>query len=338
VEKTKPFLKTESDKWNAAVKQRADAAVSEANAQLLEYNNKVQQYSAMLIGQAGMTQTEYNAKMATVNAALEAKRRQISAAMDERIKAIEEERTAWHSKSTIDKFWDEFASTMDGALLKLKENKANPVKRKFTDLTIVKSVSTKGFAGVGALIDALLRESQFQGNRAAYLGISPPLEGVSGHAIAILHENQADYYHLFDPNFGTYKLETNKLREAVVYIFKDAYPNVPTGNSSDNKAYEINGKVEGEYTIFEGMLKPVPTPARLLKSTPVTTSVAPQTLAPIATTKRPQPGSSVPVKGGSTPVTGQKPVVTTPTSPPKFQPGPAKGGGKVSDLISKFNK
>jgi hypothetical protein len=44
------------------------------------------------------------------------------------------------------------------------------------------------------------------------------------------------------------------------------------------------------------------------------------------------------VKGGSTPVTGQKPVVTTPTSPPKFQPGPAKGGGKVSDLISKFNK
>lgn len=98
--------------------------------------------------------------------------------------------------------------------------------------------------------------------------MSPPKEGVSGHAFAALHQNQGPEYHPFDPNFGTYKLTTEKLREAVVYIFKTTYPNVPGGNNSDNKAYEIGGKVEGEYTIFQGGLHTVPTPLPVLKPAP----------------------------------------------------------------------
>jgi hypothetical protein len=330
-EKKTAFLKTEGDKLEAEVSRRHDQINNDAQAQVDEALKKLNEFFVERAKDPAITQAEYNAECASAKAAYETTKKAILAARDEKVKANNAQMTAWNSTPTMEKFWGEFASIMDMALAKIKANKASPVKRKFTDLTIVKSVDNKEFTGVAALVEALLREPQFQGNRAAYVGINPPLKGVSGHAVAILHQNQPEDYHLFDPNFGTYKLTTEKLREAVVYIFKDAYPNIPTGNKSDNKAYEINGKIEGQYTIFEGMLKPVPTTTRPLTPTPAPTTVAPKVLAPMPTTKKPQPGPSIPVKGGSSPVTGQKPVVKT------TSPAPTTGG-KVSDLRRKFEQ
>ena len=115
---------------------------------------------------------------------------------------------------------------------------------------------------------------------------------------------------------------------SVVYIFKTAYPNTPGGNKSDNKPYEIGGKVVGDYTIFQGMLKPVQTSTQVLKPL-VTASTTPVQSAPTlwpkiqpavnqpASTQKPAVPSSFSPKTSSQP---SQPVV----GPVSTQKPPAK--------------
>lgn len=332
-EKKNAFLQTKYSTLKAGLNQKVQADMKQANLDIEEVTKKANLLFEK-IGQATdlspqqrkaayeKAQAAYDKAVSAIRAEGDAKEEKYTAAVN-----------TWRSKPVMERFWPEYGGVMDEYLAKdrLKRGKTGPSKRGFSDLTIVKSVNTTEFGGVAALIDALICEPEFKGNRAAYFGINPPLADATGHAIAILRQNTGGSYHLFDPNFGTYELTAQKLREAVVYIFKKAYPNIPSGNNSDNQAYEIGGKVKGEYTIFEGAQKTVSTPVPLLKPATIVKAEQPKVLAPMTTPPKFQQGPANTAKGGGAPVTGQKPVVTTTSTPPK-------SGGKVSDLISKFNK
>lgn len=330
--KKNAFLEAKSSALNTSRDQKIQADLDQANLDIKTVGDKVDQLFKK-IGESDLSPQE---KQAAYEKA--------QAAYDKAVKTIKDERIAkegkyiaavkaWHDKPVMELFWAEYGRVMDQYLAndRIKRGKTGPSARQFSDLTVVKSVDSKEFGGVASLIDALISEPEFKGNRAAYFGISPPLDGATGHAIAILRQNTGGSYHLFDPNFGTYEFTAAKLREAVVYIFKKAYPNIPSGNNSDNKAYEIGGKVEGGYTIFEGAQKTVSTPVPLLKPTTIVKAEQPKVLAPMTTPPKFQQGPANTAKGGGVPITGKKPVVTTTSTPPK-------SGGKVSDLISKFNK
>jgi hypothetical protein len=193
--------------------------------------------------------------------------------------------------------------------------KQGPSKCKFTDLKIVKAVDPTDYPGIAVLIGRLLGDEKFQGNLAAYLSVSPPIKDATGHAVAILRDNKGQYT-LFDPNFGTYSiLSAEKIREAISYIFKQAYPNMPSGGSSDNRAYEIGNKVKGSYTIFEGELK------RLPKAAPILSPVVEAPTTAVQSAAVPQPQVQPAVKQA---VVTQKPVVPPSPAPKPFsQPSPA---------------
>lgn len=57
---------------------------------------------------------------------------------------------------------------------------------------------------------------------------------------------------MFEPNFGTFDYSVDNLRWAFEFLFLEAYPNLEDG-TRDRKHYQQNGKVCGEYVIYEGL-------------------------------------------------------------------------------------
>jgi hypothetical protein len=318
-EKKNNFLQQKLTSLNSGVNLKLGRDQEEANREIAEVDRKIDLAFEKLNRATDLTQrqrqeaaqkiqTLYDRLISEIRSRQSHKREQYSNAIDQ-----------WQDKPTMVKFWGEYARVMDEYLEKDRRSrgKVGPSERGFGNLKVVSSVDSRDFNGVAALIDTLIRDSNFESNFAAYLSINPPLENATGHAIAILRLNTGGKYQMFEPNFGTYELATDKLREAVVYIFKKAYPNVPSG-TSDNHAYEINGKVKGGYTIFEGSRRPVPSVIPL--SNPTTFRTEPVILAPLTTPQRFE-------RGG----TGQRPIGSTQTSGNQPKTG-------VSDLINRFNR
>jgi len=259
------FLDATKRKMDAALGTVSDTAWAESDLREKQALEKTNLVFEKVKTAKDMSRAEKEAACDKAQANYDKAIERIRAERDAAIKAAKDKGNAWQRKSEMEKYWATFAREMDEVLAKLKSKSGNPVKRRFSDLSVLKSVDTTEFGGVAALVATLLSEPTFKGNCAAYLNIDPPIAGAVGHAVAILRQNQGGDYHLFEPNFGTYKLSTEKLREAIIYLFTKAYPNLAGGNASDNKPYEINGKVFGRYAIFEGGLKPVPAPAPILK-------------------------------------------------------------------------
>jgi hypothetical protein len=204
--------------------------------------------------------------------------------------------------------------------------KAGASAAQFSDLKISRSVDTSLYTGLDVFIDTLLGDGEFKTNRAAYVGVSPPAEGATGHAIGIFRQGTGKY-HLFDPNIGTYELDSAGVREAFIYIFRKAYPNMGSGDTSDNHAYEVGGKIRGGYTIFESTLKSTPSVTPLPK--PTATLPKPQVLSVMTTPPKFQPV----VSGKPAPLVEKQPLSKAATA------GAAQtGGGKVADLINRFNR
>jgi hypothetical protein len=266
------FLDSTKKKLDAAMEQVSDAAWAQADLKEKQVEEKTKEVFEKLNSSKDMSRADKTAAFDKAQEAFDKAIARIRAERDEAIKAAKDKGNAWQRKSEMEKYWANFSREMDELLAKLKAKAGSPVKRKFSDLAVLKSIDTMEFPGVAALVATLLSEPTFQGNRAAYLNIDPPIPGVVGHAVAILRQNQGQDYHLFEPNFGTYKVSAEKLREAIVYLFTKAYPNLAGGNASDNKPYEINGKVHGRYTIFAGKLQAVPAPVPVLKPAAAATS------------------------------------------------------------------
>lgn len=329
-EKVDLYRKQKLESLKAGVATKKNTLSAEARQKLDKAGKDLQHIVDLIDQKTGLSlaqrreyydkaQKQYDEQVAEINADSQLNKGKLDAALHK-----------WTNKSNMEQYWAEFVRVMDERLAQdraKKPNKAGPSKCRFTDLTIVKSVDKQEFPGIAALIDELIHEPEFQGNCAASLGVTPPEAGATGHAVGILRRNTGEEYHLFDPNFGTYKIPATKLREAVVYIFKTAYPNLPTGNKADNKPYEVGGKVKGDYVIFEGQLQKVACPTPSLQPITQVLPQKAQVLAPMVSQPKVQASAA---KAGGTQVTGQKAPVTNPVTP--------KPGSKVSDMINKFNK
>jgi hypothetical protein len=127
----------------------------------------------------------------------------------------------------------------------------NPAHR-LSNLSIVSSSSHRLYAdGLNQCFLGVLKV--VGANEAATVGVSPPVKDLPGHAIAI-HRLNKDYdYHLFDPNFGVYAMELGDLYNALLFLFREAYPDT-TGldvRKGDFHAYEVDGRVSGDYVVFK---------------------------------------------------------------------------------------
>lgn len=156
---------------------------------------------------------------------------------------------------TFVRAWKVLAGEIDAEITDLRANNSkSPSKRPFSHLKVISGRNEQSFTGQGGglkgLIDAVVKDGDFTQGRAAVLAVKPPNRpGASGHAIAV-YKGNPDRFAFFDPNFGTYVFSRIALRALFVFLFKKAYPKLGTG-SRDNKEYEINGTVVGEYAIFE---------------------------------------------------------------------------------------
>lgn len=176
-------------------------------------------------------------------------RNQVEAEIKANLAASQERHNAglssYKSRSQVDRLWAHFAQTMDEHIRAGREQraKAGPSPRPFSDLRIVKSVDTQEFAGTGKLCKILL--AALPTNCAAYVSVRPALGQGDGHGIAILCTN-AGVYRLFEPNLGTYEFKSaESLSNALKFLFREV------------ESFEVGGKVNAAYTIFQGKEEPV---------------------------------------------------------------------------------
>ena len=154
-------------------------------------------------------------------------------------------------RPALKQYWNSYAKVMDEFLAadRSARQKTGASAHGFGSLKPVKSLNAKEWmGGVAEFARLILLDSEFGPNRAAYVGVSAT--SGAGHAIAVHRLNTGDKFHLFDPNFGVYELTRPKVRDAMVYLFTVHYPNSLAGGNDDHP-YEVNGKVWGEYSIFE---------------------------------------------------------------------------------------
>jgi hypothetical protein len=186
----------------------------------------------------GITQNEMDAIVDEVQAAVERNKQRIEAEHASKFAGIS-------TDAKFRAFWLEFGRTMDEKLAtKFGEYR-------YSNLTIARSSPDRQYGppnGVLEVIVKILAEPSFSPLNGVLLGLCPGSGSGAGHGIAIHRLNSGDY-HMFDPNFGTYKLDQLNLKKAFCWLFLKAYPTMEDG-THDNKAYEIDGKVSAEYLIY----------------------------------------------------------------------------------------
>ena len=157
--------------------------------------------------------------------------------------------------SAIEYGWRDLAAKLDENLKEDRRSRADDpwaavtLSRPYSKLGIVGSTKRRIYKfGVREIIRQLLDDNRLEGSCAALLSIAPPLSDTVGHAVAILPQIVGKYY-FFDPNFGTFWYDRKDLIEAVAYLFIEGYPQEAA--TRDGHEYQIDGKINGGYTIFE---------------------------------------------------------------------------------------
>lgn len=151
--------------------------------------------------------------------------------------------SALKTDSLYDQFWKEFAKVVDQKLRTTD----------YSSLTVVRSSRDRQYGpenGLQKFLAEVLTGKSLAPGTAGVVGIFPPTNGATGHAVGVQRVDQQLYY-FFDPNFGTYAVDARSLLWMFLYLFLKAYPALED-DSSDNHAYEVNGVVSGEYVIYKG--------------------------------------------------------------------------------------
>jgi hypothetical protein len=220
--------------------------VGEAKTQ--EYEKAWTRYesSHQSIAASGADDSVKRAKLDAIKKQYDADKVAANKKSDERVQKLND----LDGRPALQHFWTDYAKDMD-------EQRAAERKKKeasthgFGRLKLVKSLNTREWpGGIADFAQKILNDPEFKPNRAAFVGVASP-GGGKGHAIALQRLNVGDKFYLFDPNFGVYELfGTNKVRDAMVYLFTIHYPNSIAGGN-DDRLYEKNGKAWGEYAVFE---------------------------------------------------------------------------------------
>jgi len=149
------------------------------------------------------------------------------------------------TESLYKQFWADFAKVMDD---KVKS-------AKYKNLTIAHSSSSKiyGPKGTARVAVEVTDEKLLKVGHGAMLGLFP-VSAADGHAVAIHHLNSGRY-RFFDPNFGVYEYDLTNVRRAIVFLFLNGYPGMPSLSLRDSKQYEDStGNIRGEYVIYRGTM------------------------------------------------------------------------------------
>lgn len=186
---------------------------------------------------------------------IESKRAQLAAA-----------KQTWDGSAAMQKIWWGFSQALDKRLKDEREaaGKQGGPSRGFSRLHITAAQNSREFSGgISEFMRMVLMDPAFQTNCAAQLVVAPP-GAAGGHAVAVLRLNTSNYV-FFEPNFGTYIFDlASKLLNAVVFLFRDGYPRIE-GQGHDAHVYQVNGRINGRYTIFQGRETSVPGPDQILR-------------------------------------------------------------------------
>ena len=168
------------------------------------------------------------------------------------ISKLIDEWNAWLKDPLMCRYWQTFAGEMNKLMELQRQQRAKmgPSRYGFDKLKVITAIDQKEYSptGMTQLIDEVT--VGLSTSHAAHVGIYPSAGG-SGHAIAVLRVSMFNYV-FFDPNFGTYRLRKESLRDAVPWLFREGYPSITVAKPSDAHSYEVDGKVKGDYTIFAG--------------------------------------------------------------------------------------
>jgi virulence surface antigen len=231
--------------FKSKVKKLEDDSVRTMNQDIRALNERAQQIIEMKVKAAGasLTQAQYDQLVEDVQTALSGRTKAIQ---DEARLKKDKFAAALSQDSTFERFWTHSSKTLDEKLTQKLG------AQKYSNLTVAGSSKPTFYGppnGAVALIDTVLKDTKLSSGNGVLLGIYPPSDA-GGHAIAIRRLNNGEY-HLFDPNFGVFGFKFENVRWAFAFLFLKGYPTLNSG-TKDNKAYQIEGTVRGEYVIFQG--------------------------------------------------------------------------------------
>jgi hypothetical protein len=231
------FLK-QLDQAQAIDKQNVEKAIA-----------KMQMNGEQIIRQRmpGMTQAQLDAFVDEISQKMNLKAQAMYDDHENRFQA------AKSADSIYQRFWPHFNKLMDE---KLGQRLG---AQRYAGLTVAGASQPRMYGppnGAVALINQVLDDPAFTAGNGVLLGVYAPISGGAGHAVAIRRMNNGNYLY-FDPNFGSILYSYENMRWAFVWLFLKGYPQLEDG-TKDNKDYQINGRIRGEYVVYRGAVAAPP--------------------------------------------------------------------------------